>query len=444
MLEYWGGGGTTDGANYLQLHQDLTLGRNSAWQQGPPIGPSCAWSRVVALINNVVTVCENTKLTRQYTKYIRPGAQRIGATTANGGFDPVAFINPDGRWVVVVASAGGGSFSVGGLPAGTYNLSYATGTQASLPDVTLVAGQSLSTSLPGAGVLTIVSASGSVPPPAPTPPPPPSDPPAPTTPGGCTTPDPFAALGGGVCVGGNWLPPGYPTGEPTPAPAPAPEPAPAPTPTPAPPPPDSSTAGCTGPDPFAVLGGGTCANGQWLPPGYPVPGVSSPAPPPPSSPSLPSPPPQPTGGCTIPDPFASLGGGVCIGGDWLPPAYPGAPPPVAAPPPLPATGPNGCPGIDPFASLLTLIGRCVNGDWMPVAGVKTSGTVRFFAIGAGLWAIVGPDGTVYEPAGGLAPEFRSSGRVVYFEAELASTGVSAHPSGVLVILHAIVANLPAP
>ena len=59
----------------------------------------------------------------------------------------------------------------------------------------------------------------------------------------------------------------------------------------------------------------TCANGNWYPPGMPIPGV-------------PTPPPPPNGaGCTTPDPFTSLGGGTCCNGDWLPPGMAcGAPP----------------------------------------------------------------------------------------------------------------------
>jgi hypothetical protein len=38
--------------------------------------------------------------------------------------------------------------------------------------------------------------------------PPPSTPPPPPAPTGCTTPDPFVVLGGGTCYNGGWLPPG--------------------------------------------------------------------------------------------------------------------------------------------------------------------------------------------------------------------------------------------
>ena len=68
------------------------------------------------------------------------------------------------------------------------------------------------------------------------------------TPGGCTTPDPFVALGGGTCVNGGWYPPGMGAPVPTPPPPPVP-------------------GGCITPDPFVALGGGRCINGGWYPPG---------------------------------------------------------------------------------------------------------------------------------------------------------------------------------
>ena len=122
-------------------------------------------------------------------------------------------------------------------------------------------------------------------------PPAPSSPfPTPPGPGPhtCTIADPFVVLGGGTCVDGNWLPPGM-------APGPGPT-----TPFPV----DPGAAPCKPPDPFSSLGGGTCVNGNWYPPGMLVP-----APPPSSTP----------GGCATPDPFVSLGGGTCVNGDWLPP-----------------------------------------------------------------------------------------------------------------------------
>jgi hypothetical protein len=131
--------------------------------------------------------------------------------------------------------------------------------------------------------------------------------------GACLGPDPFASLGGGTCADGTWWPPGLlpPGANPNPALPLPPPPPPLP-----PPPPTPSTGGCTTPDPFTALGGGACFNGGWWPPGLTPPGANpNPVPPPP-----PPPPPTPsTGGCTTPDPFVSLGGGTCFNGGWWPP-----------------------------------------------------------------------------------------------------------------------------
>jgi sugar lactone lactonase YvrE len=106
--------------------------------------------------------------------------------------------------------------------------------------------------------------------------------------------------------------------------------------------------GCTIPDPFVTLGHGICRNGGWLPPEMLAPsGTSSPLPPPAPA------------GCTIPDPFVSLGGGTCHNGGWLPP---GMPVPSSPTP----QGPQGCTGPDPFASIPGLVGVCRNGGWVPV------------------------------------------------------------------------------
>jgi len=109
----------------------------------------------------------------------------------------------------------------------------------------------------------------------------------------CATPDPFVTLGGGTCVNGGWLPPGMIIPPPPP---------------PGPPPPPAAGE-CATPDPFVALGGGTCVNGGWLPPGMIIP-----------PPQPPEPPPPPAGGaCGTPDPFVTLGGGTCVNGGWLPP-----------------------------------------------------------------------------------------------------------------------------
>jgi hypothetical protein len=107
--------------------------------------------------NPQVVMNSRTKFLRQYFKYIRSGAVRIAATASATGLDPVAFINTDGRYVVVLKAAEGGQFSIQGLPAGTYGIKYTTATRYDfdLPDVNLPASGPLATALPSAGVLTV-------------------------------------------------------------------------------------------------------------------------------------------------------------------------------------------------------------------------------------------------------------------------------------------------
>ncbi|HEX7780904.1 MAG TPA: carboxypeptidase-like regulatory domain-containing protein [Vicinamibacterales bacterium] len=153
MLEKWDADG-----NYALLYKDLTELRVSSWQQAQLIdNAGCQYNQVLRLNNGAVELCPNTRLIRQYTKHVRTGAQRIEATSQNPAFAPVAFVNADGGYVVVIKAEGTGSFSVSGLPAGTYGVFYSTPTKfdVNLSNVTISTGQPLSTSMPEAGVITI-------------------------------------------------------------------------------------------------------------------------------------------------------------------------------------------------------------------------------------------------------------------------------------------------
>jgi hypothetical protein len=169
--------------------------------------------------------------------------------------------------------------------------------------------------------------------------------------GGCTTPDPFAALGGGTCVGGGWVP-GRAGG---------------------------GTGGCTTVAPAA---GWTCVNGGWLPPASGGTGCTTAAPAsgwtcvnggwlPPAAGGTGA-----NGSCATADPFAAMGGGTCVNGGWTPGRAPGASSCPTAQPGAgwtcvnggwlpPGTGPvaSSCTTADPFASLGG--GVCVNGGWTP-------------------------------------------------------------------------------
>jgi hypothetical protein len=159
MLEHIGSG-------YQDLHKDLTLGRNSAWQQfilgwcntndggGAyyPIDVSTPTAPVILLGSR-------TRFLQQYFRDVRLRAVRHEATSTSSTFAPLAFRNPNGRWVVVVKAGAGGTFTVAGLPAGTYGVTYTTATafRTALPDAPISAGQPIVTSIPASGVLTIAA-----------------------------------------------------------------------------------------------------------------------------------------------------------------------------------------------------------------------------------------------------------------------------------------------
>jgi len=150
MLEWWFGNST-----YHVLHEDLTVGRNSAFQ-----------GEVLAGLfdidtsdpqNPVVSIGGTTRFNRQYYKFVRAGAERIEATSNNGDLEPIAFVNAGGSHVVVVKAAVGADFAVAGLPAGTYGIKYTTAGDydVDLSDQTIGAGARLTTQIPDAGVLTV-------------------------------------------------------------------------------------------------------------------------------------------------------------------------------------------------------------------------------------------------------------------------------------------------
>jgi hypothetical protein len=178
MASYGVGSGMLEfiGATYNILHKDLKIANITAWQQftlGSYFGTDDG--SMLYFINQsnpnapVVTIGSRTKFLRQYFKFIRRGAVRVGATTNNANFDPVAFRNTNGKQVVVVKAASGGSFNIQGLPAGTYGIKFTTASQYDVDaaPVTISAGQLVVTSIPAAGVITVYGTS--VASPAPTP-----------------------------------------------------------------------------------------------------------------------------------------------------------------------------------------------------------------------------------------------------------------------------------
>jgi fibronectin type 3 domain-containing protein len=148
-------------ADHHDLHYDLKVAKNSVWGGHGIAGkyPDFDFYRIDDSDPNnpVIILNDNAKFWRQYIKFIHDGAVQIDAATNNNNYDPVSFINTDGGYVVVIKAAIGGTFDVIGLPAGTYGIKYTTSTSydVDLADIVLSDGQTLSTFIPQAGVLTV-------------------------------------------------------------------------------------------------------------------------------------------------------------------------------------------------------------------------------------------------------------------------------------------------
>ncbi|MGE0126704.1 MAG: hypothetical protein AB7U82_01270 [Blastocatellales bacterium] len=158
------------GANFLDLHKDLALGRVSSWAQfvlaGPLSNGPDNGGRYYVIDdrdpnNPVAQIGRRTKFLRQYFKYVRRGAVRIQATSSDQGLEPLAFVNADCKQTVIVKAGSATNFSIQGLPTGTYGVKYTTDSQYDFdnPDVTIGAGQALQTSIPDYGVITIYTKS---------------------------------------------------------------------------------------------------------------------------------------------------------------------------------------------------------------------------------------------------------------------------------------------
>jgi hypothetical protein len=171
MLEHWAEGFN----NFLTLHEDVKVGRNSAWEQSTLVArddPTGLGISYFTTANPTVhTPSAPTKFTQQYFRYVRTGARRKDATSNSSNFDPLAFQNTDGKYTVIVKANSAGSLSIQGLPAGTYGVYHTTSASAnpndpnpayavSNPDQTITQGQALSTSIPAYGVLTVYAKGG--------------------------------------------------------------------------------------------------------------------------------------------------------------------------------------------------------------------------------------------------------------------------------------------
>ncbi len=168
------------GADDAALRADLTLADNTAWSQytiaWPMSGGTDDGGKYFLIDdsnpdNPKLVMAERTRYLQQYMRYIRPGAVRVNARSADSTLEPVAFVNANNRPVVVVKAGLPGQVLVRGLTDGTYGVTYTgqSATLAALPDVTVENGQTVSLTLPISGVFTLfykaAGTSGGNPPP---------------------------------------------------------------------------------------------------------------------------------------------------------------------------------------------------------------------------------------------------------------------------------------
>lgn len=154
MTECW-----TRANHYRALHQELKRSRNSSWQ----LAPITAGEGYYDVSGGQIALRPKAKYIRQYFKYVRAGATRVEATSSNSRFDPVAFLNQDGNVVVIVMAKASGTFSIAGLPAGTYSAFQTTGPDPLTvrqydvvsPEQTIGPGESVTASIADTGVITI-------------------------------------------------------------------------------------------------------------------------------------------------------------------------------------------------------------------------------------------------------------------------------------------------
>jgi hypothetical protein len=150
-------------ADYHELHQDLRVGQNSSWQEyvlafcGPDDGTKYYRFDQTNRTASSVVAGSRTHFLRQYFSFVRAGARRVAAASGDSRLDPLAFLNANGKLVVIVKATQGAPVDVRRLPPGTYGVTFTTAQQrfVSLPDVTVGAGGSLQTSIPAAGVVTV-------------------------------------------------------------------------------------------------------------------------------------------------------------------------------------------------------------------------------------------------------------------------------------------------
>jgi hypothetical protein len=149
------------------LLEDLMVGHVSSWQQwaiagkvqnGDNGGYYLMVDPASSPTSPLITMGKHTDLLSQVFRFVRGGARRIEAISDNADKKAVAFINPDGGYVVVVrAKAGGSPLLLTGLPVGTYGVRFVGNNRVrtDLAPIVVSSNGALITQIPGPGAITV-------------------------------------------------------------------------------------------------------------------------------------------------------------------------------------------------------------------------------------------------------------------------------------------------
>ncbi|HEV8247489.1 MAG TPA: hypothetical protein VGP93_17050 [Polyangiaceae bacterium] len=114
------------------LFEDLTTGNISNWQKFG-IAVTSASNDIAYYradfsdpANPVIALGPDATLLLPYMRFVRRGASRIDAQSNDPAYRPLAFINANEGYVVVVKASSTGTVDVSGLPDGTYGVKIAT------------------------------------------------------------------------------------------------------------------------------------------------------------------------------------------------------------------------------------------------------------------------------------------------------------------------------
>lgn len=146
------------GSDVESLYRDLTLANASAWQQFALAFPTTDnGAQYYTITNGIPVMGSRTRQLRQYFKYVRIGAVRVGATSNSGVVRPVAFQHPTLGETVVLHLSQAGRIGIRGMAAGRYGVTMATSAQAGivLPDLVVGPDGSMTITIAAAGVVTV-------------------------------------------------------------------------------------------------------------------------------------------------------------------------------------------------------------------------------------------------------------------------------------------------